>query len=194
MEVTELVDTQDIPTLQESGIHLVSSSSLSPPASPSITDALRSSFLSNFHFHPFPSIPTVTVIVHVYMYSQLCFLSPWPVLPNVRMMLQACKSDFLKPFLSFSLSREENWISLLWHTDHPGCDVILSSVLFLLAVFSRSSSTDVLVGPHPLQGAPCLLFSSCCSLCPFLPSPCLSLPPQSGKLLLSFKLLCRHHF
>ena len=71
-----MVDAQDIPTLQEGGIHLVSTSSLSPPTSPSVTDSLRSSFLSNFQFHPFPSIPTVTVIAHVYMYSQLCFLSP----------------------------------------------------------------------------------------------------------------------
>ena len=71
-----MVDTQDLPTLQETGVHLVSTLSCISPASLSITNASSFSLLNNFQFHLFLFIPTVTGIVHVSMDSHLSFLSP----------------------------------------------------------------------------------------------------------------------
>lgn len=70
-----MVDIQDLPTLQETGVHLVSAFSCSPPASLSITDAFSFSLLNDFQFHLFQFIPTVTGIVHVPMDSHLSFVS-----------------------------------------------------------------------------------------------------------------------
>ena len=175
-----MVDTQDLPTLQETGVHLVSTLSRIPPASLSITNASSFSLLNNFQFHLFLFIPTVTGIVHVSMDSHLSFLSPWPILCDARMMFQRCWSDFLKPFSSFSLSRIEHWSFLPWHVEHPGPDVILSSVPMLLLSLQQHSPAG--------SSTPCLrrtlpLVSSYCSTVPFSHPP----PLQAGKLPVFFK-------
>lgn len=66
-----MVDIQDLATLQETGVRLVSTFSCSLPASLSITDASRFSLLNDFQFHLFLFIPTVTGVVHVSMDSHL---------------------------------------------------------------------------------------------------------------------------
>ena len=157
-----MVDTQDLPTLQETGVHLVSTLSCSPPASLSITDASSFSLLNNFQFHLFLFIPTVTGIVHVSMDSHLSFLSPWPILCDAIMMFQRCWSDFLKLFSSFSLSRIEHWSFChgTWS---------MQGLMSFWAVFpccsSVSSSARLLATPHPVRGAPCLLFPLAALLC-----------------------------
>ena len=83
-ELGKMVVIQDLATLQETGVRLVSTFSCSPPASLSITNASRFSLLNDFQFHLFLFIPTVAGIVHVStdLTCPSCLPDPSSVMPE----------------------------------------------------------------------------------------------------------------
>lgn len=106
-EIGEMVDTQDLPTLQEMGIHLC----LRPPTNPSTSRASKLFLEHVFQIHPFLSISTVT---GVSQFLTCTFPSRLPrlILWNAKITFRTGKSDCLKPFIGFLL-RRENWISFV---------------------------------------------------------------------------------